>query len=521
MRRSIPFAWLVPRRDESGRDLARRIRLTLTLSLVAANVLGAATVVALGVLVLPLPTVENEGTAVAVNVAAAGVYLLVFSTLGSWWGLRRLRAAQTWLEAERPPTAEERRIVLRGPRRIVAVQVTIWAIAAAFFGILNFWLAKGTFANQLDDGARVTSLVLFAGLVNCAFAYLIAERQLRPAAARALAAGLGERKLAPGIKSRMMLPWAAATAVPTLGLVVVGISALTERDFSYNELALLMIVVGCVTIFFGGLAIFLAARALADPIVHMREAVHEVEDGHLDTHVPVYDGGEIGQLQAGFNAMVDGLRERERIQDLFGRHVGEEVARKALEQGIELGGEERDVAVLFTDVVGSTTIAAERPPHEVVELLNRFFAVVVEVVRKHGGWVNKFEGDAALAVFGAPTNLDDAEGAALAAGRELAERLGREVEGLEAAIGISAGRAVAGNIGEESRFEYTVIGDPVNEAARLTELAKEMPGRLLASGAILERAGAAEAQRWRLDGATTLRGRSQETRLAVPAEGGR
>ena len=190
----------------------------------------------------------------------------------------------------------------------------------------------------------------------------------------------------------------------------------------------------------------------------------------------VYDGSEIGQLQAGFNSMVDGLRERERIQDLFGRHVGEEVARAALEQGIELGGEVRDVAVLFTDVVGSTQLAAERPPEEVVELLNRFFAVVVEVVRKHGGWVNKFEGDAALAIFGAPTTLDDAAAAALAAARELAERLPKEVDGLEAAIGVSAGEAVAGNIGEESRFEYTVIGDPVNEAARLTELAKEKDG---------------------------------------------
>jgi adenylate cyclase len=172
--------------------------------------------------------------------------------------------------------------------------------------------------------------------------------------------------------------------------------------------------------------------------------------------------------------------------------------------------------VLFTDVVGSTSIAAERPPEEVVELLNRFFAVVVEVVRNHGGWVNKFEGDAALAVFGAPTKLDDAASAALAAGRELAERLSEEVEGLDAAIGVSAGEAVAGNIGEESRFEYTVIGDPVNEAARLTELAKEKEKRLLASGSIVDQAGEHEARQWELDGSTKLRGRSEKTRLAVP-----
>jgi adenylate cyclase len=214
--------------------------------------------------------------------------------------------------------------------------------------------------------------------------------------------------------------------------------------------------------------------------------------------------------------MVAGLRERERIQDLFGRHVGEDVARVALEQEVELGGETRDVAVLFTDVVGSTELASQRPPQEVVEVLNRFFAVVVEVVDSHGGSVNKFEGDAALAIFGAPVELDDAPSRALAAARELAQRLSREVEGLEAAIGVSAGEVVAGNIGEERRFEYTVIGDPVNEAARLTELAKERRGRVLASQAIVEAGGEDERGRWELGDAVRLRGRAEETQIASP-----
>jgi adenylate cyclase len=215
--------------------------------------------------------------------------------------------------------------------------------------------------------------------------------------------------------------------------------------------------------------------------------------------------------------MVAGLRERERIQDLFGRHVGEEVARKALQSDVELGGELREVAVLFTDVIGSTALASNRGPEEVVDLLNAFFTVVVDVVSAHGGWVNKFEGDGALAVFGAPVEHDDPASAALAAARELAQRLRDQVEGIEAGTGVSAGEAVAGNVGEERRFEYTVIGDPVNEAARLTELAKERPERLLASAAILERASAAEAAHWQLDGTVHLRGRSAETRLALPA----
>jgi adenylate cyclase len=233
--------------------------------------------------------------------------------------------------------------------------------------------------------------------------------------------------------------------------------------------------------------------------------------------VPVFDGSDLGLLQAGFNRMSEGLAEREELRDLFGRHVGEDVARAALDRGIELGGEELEVAVLFVDIIGSTSLAAERPPQEVVSALNEFFGVVVEVVEDCGGLVNKFEGDAALAVFGAPLPLDDAAGCALRAARELSRRLAGEVDGLSAGIGVSAGRAVAGNIGSESRFEYTVIGDPVNEAARLCELAKEAEGRVLASSCALELARADEKQHWREGDEVRLRGRSEETRLAVPA----
>ena len=154
-----------------------------------------------------------------------------------------------------------------------------------------------------------------------------------------------------------------------------------------------------------------------------------------------------------------------------------------------------------------------------VETLNRFFEIVVEVVTRHGGWVNKFEGDAALCVFGAPTEHPDPASAALAAGRELRRRLSLELDGIEAAIGLSAGRVVAGNIGAAYRYEYTVIGDPVNEAARLTDLAEGQPSRLLASEAISAAPSTREAGRWEFGEPVVLRGRSAATRVAAPAVG--
>jgi adenylate cyclase len=118
-------------------------------------------------------------------------------------------------------------------------------------------------------------------------------------------------------------------------------------------------------------------------------------------------------------------------------------------------------------------------------------------------------------VFGVPLAMDEAPSAAMAAGRELRDRLKAELFDLAAGIGISAGSVVAGNIGAEERFEYTVIGDTVNEAARLTELAKRHEGRLLAAEAVLARANSTESARWRLEGSVQLRGRAEATRIAM------
>jgi adenylate cyclase len=247
--------------------------------------------------------------------------------------------------------------------------------------------------------------------------------------------------------------------------------------------------------------------------------LERVGAGSLDEQIAVDDPGEIGLLQVGFNDMVNGLRERRLLQDLFGRHVGEEVAQRALRDGVELGGELRDASVLMVDLIGSTALARRVGPEEVVSLLNTFFAAVVSAVATHGGWVNKFEGDAALCVFGVPDHLSDHPHRALRAALELRQDLNKlitEHPDLDAGIGVSCGRVVAGNIGSASRLEYTVIGDAVNEAARLADLAKDMAPRAAASGTVID--GADHPSGWRHDHDARLRGRDVDTRVFVPAE---
>jgi adenylate cyclase len=428
--------------------------------------------------------------------------------------LRLLRPVRDWLREDRSPTAAEQRRVLLAPAQEMVVHAVLWGAACALFTLLNLH-----YSHRLALVVGIATAL--AGAATCAVAYLLAQRLLRPVAERALAHDPPDRAALPGVGARIVLTWALGTGVPVLGLALLGLGELTGvLDASADRLAVGAVVLGGVVLLVGSQVMGLTAKSLSDPLRELRVALGRVQRGEPDVAVPIYDGSEIGLLQAGFNRMVEGLLERERLRDLFGRQVGEDVARQALERGITLGGEEREVAVLFVDLVGSTELANHRPPAEVVDLLNDFFRVVVEVVREHGGAVNKFVGDAALCVFGAPLDHDDAAGAALGAARALRGRLADELPRCDVGIGVSAGVAVAGNIGAAERFEYTVIGDPVNEASRLTELAKAHDGRILASASALRAAAdEREAAAWEEAGSETLRGRATPTALVAPREG--
>jgi adenylate cyclase len=255
----------------------------------------------------------------------------------------------------------------------------------------------------------------------------------------------------------------------------------------------------------------LTARAVGAPLRELRRAVQRVGAGDHDVRVPVDDAGEIGLLQDGVNSMVAGLAERERMRDLFGRHVGTTVAQRALATGVSLGGELRSVAALFVDIAGSTSLVRRTGPEQMVGLLNRFFAVVVDAVEDEGGLVNKFEGDAALCVFGAPTDHPDPAGAALRAARRICTAVAAAGE-VDVGVGVAFGPVWAGQVGAARRLEYTVIGDPVNEAARLTDLAKDHPGRAVVSEAAVRSARGGEELHWAPGGVVELRGRDEPTR---------
>jgi adenylate cyclase len=394
-------------------------------------------------------------------------------------------------------------------RRQSAVLLTPWVVAAAVMIPLN-----------ANSGGRVEiliiSAVMFGATATVCTGFLFTQRSLR-ALMVAATVDLEDAEKAPGVRARLILMWTMCTALPGAGIVV--LVMLRANGWIIQPGAPIevpVLVLALVAVVLGLRAIILVSNSISDPVHEVVDAMAEVERGQLGNVIDVYERSELGQLQSGFNRMVTGLQERERLRDLFGRHVGTEVVRRAIDEIESFSGDEREVAILFIDLVGSTQLAATREPHEVAAVLNDFFRTVVAGVDERQGLINKFQGDAALAIFGAPLRIDDPASAALATARAIGAEL--RLLPVDFGIGVSAGPVFAGNIGAENRYEYTVVGDAVNEAARLADRAKDFDGRVLCSAAAIERANEVERRCWGVRGTEMLRGRSQVTQISAPID---
>jgi adenylate cyclase len=491
----------------SGRSVYRRTRLLGTFAVVLANLVGAIVVFVFATWVIPGPVVDDSTQVVLVNLAVFGAYLLVALAVGVLWTGRRLRVLRGWLVEEREPDEREQRMVLRDPAWVAFVAAVLWAVATAIaFGL-----------NAIYDpllGLSVALTVGLGGITTSAIAYLLTERVQRPVVARALATSPPDRPLAPGVIARSLLAWALGTGVPMTGLLVVAIFAVATEEVTRTELAITIFGLAGVSVLVGFFATLLAARAASDPVVAVRGALKKVEQGDLDVEVPIYDGSEVGLLQAGFNRMVAGLRDRRRIREAFGAYVDHDVAEHILDEGVSLRGEEIEVTLLFLDVRGFTNWAEKVDPGELVETLNDLFERAVPVVHEHGGHVDKFVGDGFLAVFGAPRRDERHADHALAAARDAAEAL--EDHPLEVGIGLNSGSVVAGNVGGGGRLEFSVMGDAVNVAARIEAATRATGDRILLSE---ETAGRLEAGRDGLEErpGVKLRGRSEPVTLYAAA----
>ena len=501
---------LLGREEQSAVLRAMRVRVLLVLTLLGSNFVGVAVATVLILFVLPGPRLPSREFLVPTAIVVP-VYVSLAIIVGGVWVRSAVYRRVRWFLDEREPTDRERVRTLRVPGRITLIQAFLWLLGAAVV----------TPAFGMVDPEAIPSVgftIVFAGMVVCGAAFLFADFGLRPIAAVALASGSAPRARFLGALTRVRVAWAVGSGVPIAGLLIVAIYTLAGRALTLERLAVIVLALGATSLLAGFLLISLATGSMLGPLRSVRWAMEDVTAGKLSRRVVVYDGTELGELQRGFNKMAAGLEERERLRDLFGRHVGREVAEAAELRDPELGGSDSRVGVVFVDIIGSTEMATRAEASEVVEVLNRFFRVVVDTVDEFHGVVDSFLGDAALVVFGAPRSMEDPASAALACARELGRRLPDRVPGCRAGIGASYGNVVAGYVGADDRFEYTVIGDAVNEASRLCELAKDQPGLVLVSGAAVAAAGHNEGGRWEAIGSEVVRGRTEPTELCVPAD---
>jgi len=445
----------------------------------------------------------------ASNFPAIVAAVLVGLVLNVVFGLAMLSPQVRWFRTGSIADHDRRKAVQHVPFGQVLATVTAWFCAVGVYILV----AERVTADRIIG---VTVAFLLAALSSGSLTFLFAERALRPLAVVALHDYPATHAMQ-SVRARLLAAWAVGSSVPLVGLIILNVGRgldILPRPHGRMDWATVILAIVAVTA--GSRVIALVARSIADPLMELRQALFKVDQGEFDTRVAVYDSSEIGVLQHGFNDLVEGLEERERVRDLFARHVGDTVAERAMTSELGRSGTKADVGVLFVDILGSTTMAEHQDPGETAELLNAFFTIVDEVVTRHNGLINKFEGDAALAVFGAPVDHPNPAAAALAAAREMARQLRGELP-IQWGIGVCFGTTFAGNIGSERRYEYTVIGDPVNECARLSDLAKTVNGSVLANAPAVH-AAEGEARHWRSVGSRVVRGREEATELFMPVE---
>ena len=229
------------------------------------------------------------------------------------------------------------------------------------------------------------------------------------------------------------------------------------------------------------LGVLSIARSVTKPVSKLVSSAKRIEEGDYTQPVNVGQQDELGRLALSFNQMMKGLAERRQVRSLLGKVVSPAIADELLKKDIELGGEERKVSVLFSDVRNFTSLCEGRAPKDILDLLNRYLTKVSDVIEKHDGVIDKYIGDAVMALFGAPIQRDGDATRAILAAQEMCgalDDLNIELEKdgkplLAVGVGINTDVVVAGNMGSKARLNYTVIGDGVNLASRLEGLTKQ------------------------------------------------
>ncbi|MET4431673.1 adenylate/guanylate cyclase domain-containing protein [Mycolicibacterium sp. 624] len=412
---------------------------------------------------------------VAVNVVAVLAYLYVLILPGT----SGVRLGEQWAAGEDVDRASALQATYRYGRAAIVrsvVLTVVWA-AALFVGVGTIAGASGS---RLVQYAVTGAIAATAGQLITVHSYT--EGALRPARA-ALTSGAGIGDSLP--RSRPTFTTWTIAAMLAVGFAFAVLGALLGDVFDVGRRGpVLAVALGGALVVVCGPLLWAAYSPLLQPIRDLTRGTERVAAGDYSQRLPVVQDDDLGALAASFNRMQAGLAERQRLQAAFGIYVDPGLAARLLEQGDDVfSGERREVTVMFVDIRDFTPFAEANTAEDTVARLNALFEIVVPAVVDAGGHVNKFLGDGALAVFGAPNDLadhaDEAVSAAVLIHRLVGERFGGV---LRIGVGINTGVVIAGTIGGGGKLEFTLIGDTVNVAARVEQLTKATGDAILLTG---------------------------------------
>jgi class 3 adenylate cyclase len=394
------------------------------------------------------------------------VYVMILPGLGE-----NRRLVQQWAAGHEVDRARALSATFTLSRRSILRVLASNAVGGALLAVGASAIAGATASRMVQYG--------ILGAVTGTLVQLIAIHGFVGAAMRPARIAIGGDTAIGDALPRSRPTFAAWTNVAILAVAfwfAVAGAMLADVFGEASEVPVRFVVIGCaLTLAFAvPLTVGAAFSPSLQPIRDLAKGTERVAAGDYSQRLPVVQDDDLGALAGSFNRMQAGLAERQRLQAAFGTYVDPALAARLLEQGDDVfTGERREVTVMFVDIRDFTPFAGANPAEEVVARLNALFEIVVPAVVDAGGHVNKFLGDGALAVFGAPNDLADHADAAVSAAvlihRLVVERFGGE---LRIGIGINTGVVIAGTIGGAGKLEFTLIGDTVNVAARVEQLTK-------------------------------------------------
>lgn len=269
--------------------------------------------------------------------------------------------------------------------------------------------------------------------------------------------------------------------------------------------------------------VFLFSMSLTSPIETLAELIGIVSKGNFDVkaskQIDSLFQDEVVELAQAFDNMTEGLKERDKVKNLFNKFHGSSVTEDLMKGDVGVGGQSKQVVIFFSDIRGFTAFSEKRSPEEVVAMLNEYFAIMVGIINRHGGVVDKFIGDAIMAVWGAPKGTDKDAHKAVRACIEMrkglaelnVQRIARGQPAINIGMGLHYGTAISGTIGSDERMEYTVIGNTVNTGSRIEASTKAFGSDLLISDTVVEKIG--EDFLLEYAGAAEVKGRSEALKL--------